>query len=192
MLLRQPESDKEGAMSIGGPMDLLDDREFGPVKEAHEGRAPHIHAHHHSPPRRTPWAAGGIRMSRPPAGPDRPRRPRLGSGRHGAKPAVSSMSSAAVSAPLAGDHLCDTCLPRTSRTTSVLFDTGPGGAIDVGGNVEAVGSQSAALFGAPSHETGASRKHAGRDDEHHLRRGERRRRSKSAETWRPSEISRRR
>ena len=63
-----------------------------------------------------------------------------------------------LSGPLAANPAAaDTGLPgqnHVAETTSVLFETTPGGTIDVGGNVEALGSQSTALNASQSHDTG--------------------------------------
>uniref|UniRef100_UPI003F9565C8 hypothetical protein n=1 Tax=Rhodoblastus sp. TaxID=1962975 RepID=UPI003F9565C8 len=42
---------------------------------------------------------------------------------------------------------------HAANTVNITFDTGPGGILDIGGNVEALGNQSTALNAASSHDS---------------------------------------
>ena len=60
------------------------------------------------------------------------------------------------------------------ETTNIIFDVASGGTIDIGGNVEALGVSHGAQRVPIARFGKLPAQHAGRDDEYHFRRGERR------------------
>jgi hypothetical protein len=167
MLLRDTEPEKEPIMSIAKQLDPSHDREFSPVRDAHRDGPDHDsherHQHHHS----FSHAEHEGRLESSHAGFHEQH-----SGDHGGGlgwgPAAwgeaggfEHVLGGGLAGPLAIspiDHLAASNDPSAhnflTETTNILFDVSPGGAINIGGNVEAMASQSMALNATQSHDSG--------------------------------------
>ncbi len=166
MLLRHSDSDKEPKVSISDQWGQLDDRGFSPAEDENRGGAPQDsqgrHPYSHSLPHfeHDGWSEAsdaGVSAQMP--------------GDHGGSlgwgPAAwgeaggfehvlgGGMAGPQAVGPIhhlaAGDDASGQT--HAANTANVTFDTGPGGTLDVGGNVEAIGDQSTA---ASSHDFGGS------------------------------------
>jgi hypothetical protein len=151
MLLPHAEPDMEPIMSS----------EFSPDEDAHEGRATHYshgrHAHHHSlsHAEHHGWLEGshdGIHQLAPVEHDGGLGWDQAAWGNAGGFEHILSGDPVAPHVNDSFEHLFAQNL--MTQSTSIFFEPGSGGAIDVGGNVEAFGNQTALLIGAPSHDSG--------------------------------------
>ncbi|MDR3470804.1 MAG: hypothetical protein P4M09_03805 [Devosia sp.] len=143
----------------------LDDRGFGPAEDENRGDAPHDsqgrHPYSHSLPQfeHHGWLEGSHAGGNAPPPADHSGGLGWGATAWGEAGGFEHVLGGGMAGPQSAgpiDHLAadEPVQTHVANAVNITFDTGPGGTLDVGGNVEAVGNQSTALDAVSSHDSG--------------------------------------